>query len=61
MLRELIEKEASVVKNAVHSLREWLQATKLAKTPAPERAPGLGPTNSGAERREEPPKSKLAP
>jgi hypothetical protein len=45
MLRELIEKEASVVKNAVHNLREWLAATKLAKPHAPERAPGVGPTS----------------
>jgi len=31
MLREFLEREASVARQAAHSVREWLQSSKLVK------------------------------
>ena len=56
MLRELIEKEASVVKSAVLTVREWLHLAKPTEPHAPE-----VPPTGGEERRETPPESKPTP
>jgi len=54
MLRELIEKEASAVRSAVHAVRGWLHLSKDARPEGPAAAPPGG----DVERREEPPESK---
>ena len=62
MLRELIEKEAAVVKEAVHTVREWIHPTKVMKEHAFDRPlDDLGQTIDDLERkvapRAEPPTS----
>jgi hypothetical protein len=66
MLRQLIEKEVSVVKNAVHAVREKMHPSKIMKRHAFDRPlDDLGQTIDDVERRtappEQPPASKPVP
>ncbi len=65
MLRELIEKEVTVVKDVVHSVKELVHPTKVMKRHAFDRElDDLGQTIPDVERRaepSEPPKGKTAP
>ncbi len=56
MLRELIEKEAAAVKDAVHAVREWIHPTKVMKSHDFDRPlDDLGQTIDDLERKVSPP------
>ncbi len=62
MLRELIDKEVSAVKDAVHAVREWLHPTTVPKRHEFERPlDDLGQNIDDVERRVPPPDGPAAP